>query len=262
MNARETVPSPAGRRPFVDLRGVSLTLASGASLVRDITLAVPEGQTTVLLGRSGSGKTTVLRLINAIAMPTAGEVVVAGRSTADWDPIELRRRTGYVIQEGGLLPHYTVERNVGLVPSLLGWPPDRIRARVRELLSLVSLDPDEFSARFPHELSGGQRQRVGIARALAADPPLLLCDEPFGALDPITRAEMQREFRALERRLGKTIVFVTHDLREAVALAAHVALLDRGTVAVSGPPDAVLASDHPEARAFARTLEPVEEAAP
>ncbi len=240
---------------MVELRDVDLTLASGAHIIRSISLRVETGATTVLLGRSGSGKTTVLRLINAMAMPTAGEVVVDGRATTAWDPIELRRRTGYVMQAAGLLPHYTVERNVGLVPSLLGDAPDAIAARVRELLALVDLDPDEYAPRYPHELSGGQKQRVGIARALAADPPLLLCDEPFGALDPITRAELQRAFRDLEAEVGKTIVFVTHDVREALLLAKHIVLLDGGRIAMQGTRDEFLASDHPEALAFRDGLE-------
>jgi osmoprotectant transport system ATP-binding protein len=241
---------------MVELRGVSLTLPSGAAIVRDVTFEIPAGGTTVLLGRSGSGKTTLLRLINALAIPTAGEVVVDGTSTAAWDPIRLRRRTGYILQHGGLLPHYTVERNVGLVPALEGVAPAAIRARARELLALVSLDPDEFATRYPSQLSGGQRQRVGIARALAADPPLLLCDEPFGALDPITRTELQREFRGLQHKLGKTIVFVTHDLREALLLATRIVLLRDGEVAFDGAPDEFLASADGEARAFQITLDP------
>src|SRR5262249_14403227 len=160
------------------------------------------------------GKTTSLKLINRLLTHSQGEVHIEGRSIEDWDPIRLRRHIGYVIQESGLFPHFTVERNIALVPRLEGWPPERIAGRVRDLLGLVGLDP-ELASRYPRQLSGGQRQRVGVARALAADPPILLLDEPFGALDPITRADMQREFQALEQRLHKTIVFVTHDLREA-----------------------------------------------
>lgn len=239
---------------MVEFRGVSLTLATGATLVADVSFTAPTGGTTVLLGRSGSGKTTLLRLINALALPTAGEVVVDGVATTAQDPIALRRRTGYILQEGGLLPHYTVERNVGLVPALLGRDPTETRARVRELLALVELPPDELAGRYPHELSGGQRQRVGIARALAADPPLLLCDEPFGALDPITRAELQRQFRDLQRELGKTIVFVTHDLREAMLLGTQLVLLRAGRVVFAGPPAELAASADPEARAFVDAL--------
>lgn len=223
-------------------------------VVRGVDLEVPRGATTVLLGRSGSGKTTLLRLVNRLLVPSAGEVRVEDRATTAWDAIELRRRTGYVMQEAGLLPHYTVARNVALVPELLGWERARIDARVRELLELVSL-PEALAGRYPHQLSGGQRQRVGVARALAADPPLLLCDEPFGALDPITRGELQREFRALAATLGKTILFVTHDVREALILGDQIALLGEGTLLACAPPAAFRASDHPEARAFLASLE-------
>src|SRR5918993_1626284 len=164
-----------------------------------LDLEVRRGETLVLLGESGCGKTTTLRLINGLLLPTSGEVVVEGKATGAWDKITLRRRAGYVIQEAGLFPHFTVGRNVSLVPTLEGWPEERVRERVRELLSLVGLDPEKFAERLPRELSGGQRQRVGVARALAADPPLLLLDEPFGALDPLTRAALQREFSALQR---------------------------------------------------------------
>jgi len=211
----------------IEFRNVSYGLDSERVLLRELSLEVRRGETLVLLGRSGSGKTTTLKLVNRLLEPTAGEVRVEGRATTDWDAIRLRRRIGYVIQEVGLFPHFTVERNVGLVPAVEGWPADRIRARVRELLELVGLDP-AWGARTPRELSGGQRQRVGVARALAADPPILLLDEPFGALDPLTRADLQREFRALEQRLGKTVVFVTHDLREALALGSRIALLEAG----------------------------------
>ncbi len=177
-----------------------------------------------------------------------------GRRTVDWDPIRLRRRIGYVIQEVGLLPHWTVARNVGLVPSLEGWPPERIRARVEELLRLVGLEPEQFTSRRPQELSGGQRQRVGVARALAADPPILLMDEPFGALDPVTRAELQGEFRALAARLNKTIVFVTHDVREALLLAARIALMADGKLVAIHPPKEFLRAPEREVQAFVRAL--------
>ena len=183
------------------------------TIIPDLNLTVERGETVVLLGESGCGKTTTLKLINRLLTPSAGKVLVEGKPTTAWDPIELRRRTGYVIQEGGLFPHFTIARNVGLVPGLLGWDKTRTDERVREMLSLVGLDPDNFAARYPRELSGGQRQRVGVARALAADPPLLLLDEPFGALDPITRASLQREFATLTKRLDKTAVLVTHDVR-------------------------------------------------
>ncbi len=212
----------------IECRGVEYRLSQGRALLSAIDLRVERGETLVLLGRSGSGKTTLLKLINRMLEPTAGEVLVDGRATLAWDPIRLRRSIGYVIQEGGLFPHFSVERNVAVVPQLEGWPAEKVRARVRELLQLVGLEPAEFAGRKPHQLSGGQRQRAGVARALAADPPFLLMDEPFGALDPITRAEMQQEFRGLASRLQKTIVFVTHDLREALLLGTRIALLDAG----------------------------------
>lgn len=211
----------------------------------------------VLLGRSGSGKTTLLRLINAMLLPSEGQVLVQGRATREWDAIRLRRGIGYVIQEAGLFPHFTVAENVALVPTLERWERARISARVDELLTLVGLNLREFAGRRPHELSGGQRQRVGVARALAADPPILLMDEPFGALDPVTRAELQREFSALARRLGKTIVFVTHDLREALLLGTRIVLLEKGRIVADAPPQEFLRLDHPEVRAFAASLEAV-----
>ena len=223
-------------------------------IVLRISLEIPQGETLVLLGRSGSGKTTLLKLINGMLLPSNGEVLVDGRSTAAWDPIRLRRGIGYVIQDAGLFPHFTVAENVGLVPSLEKWDRCRTAVRVGELLTLVGLDPSEFAARRPRELSGGQRQRVGVARALAADPPILLMDEPFGALDPVTRAELQREFSALAQRLGKTIVFVTHDLHEALLLASRIVLLESGRIVASAPPQEFLRLDHPEVRAFTASL--------
>jgi osmoprotectant transport system ATP-binding protein len=222
----------------------------GRRLVEGVSFTVGQGETLVLLGRSGSGKTTTLKLINRLLEPTAGEVLVAGQRASDLDATRLRRRIGYVIQEIGLFPHFTVERNVGLVPRLEGWPPARSAARVREMLALVGLDASTFGARYPHELSGGQRQRVGVARALAADPPLLLLDEPFGALDPITRVELQREFRALENRLGKGMVFVTHDVREGLLLGTRIGLMHEGRLVFVGTPEEFRQSEHPEVRAF------------
>lgn len=252
MNAK-----PAISHDFlIEFRGVGYRINDipSHSVVSNVSLAVPRGETLILLGRSGSGKTTLLRLINRMLLPTEGQVLVEGCSTSDADPIHLRRRIGYVIQDAGLFPHYTVAQNVALVPALEKWDSARIRARIHELLHLVGLDPAEFSDRRPRELSGGQRQRVGVARALAADPPILLMDEPFGALDPVTRSELQREFRALARRLGKTIVFVTHDLREALLLGSRIALLHNGVLAALASPQEFLRLDHPEVRAFVASL--------
>jgi osmoprotectant transport system ATP-binding protein len=234
----------------VEFRDVSLEVGGGRAIIERVSFEVRRGETLVLLGRSGSGKTTTLKLINRLLEPTSGEVRVEDRATADWDAIKLRRRIGYVIQETGLFPHFTVEQNVALVPRLEGWSADRTLARVRELLSLVGLSYDEFARRYPAQLSGGQRQRVGVARALAADPPVILMDEPFGALDPLTRAELQREFASLKTRLKKTIVFVTHDVREAFALATRIGLFKGGHLVELATPDEFAESDEPEARAF------------
>ena len=227
---------------------------AGAPVIDALDLEVRRGETLVLLGESGCGKTTTLRLVNRLLEPTAGEVLVEGRDTRAWDAIELRRRTGYVIQDAGLFPHFTVGRNAALVPTLEGWEEERVNARVEELLKLVGLDPERFAERLPAELSGGQRQRVGVARALAADPPLLLLDEPFGALDPLTRAALQREFAALQKRLNKTVIFVTHDVREALMLGTRVALMSAGRIVLLDTPAAFLRSDEPHARAYRETL--------
>jgi osmoprotectant transport system ATP-binding protein len=241
---------------LIEFREVSFQINGipGREVISGISLGIAEGETVVLLGRSGSGKTTLLRLINAMLLPTRGQVLVQGRATADWDPIRLRRGIGYVIQEAGLFPHFTVAENVGLVPTLEKWDPRRTAVRVGELLTLVGLDATEFAVRRPRELSGGQRQRVGVARALAADPPILLMDEPFGALDPVTRAQLQREFRGLAQRLGKTIVFVTHDLREALLLASRIVLLEGGRIVAAAAPQDFIHLDHPEVRAFTTAL--------
>ncbi|MGH7548740.1 MAG: ATP-binding cassette domain-containing protein [Gemmatimonadales bacterium] len=234
----------------LEVRGLGYELPTGRALVDGVSFTVGAGETLVLLGRSGSGKTTTLKLINRLLEPTAGDVRVAGERTVAVPVTRLRRRIGYVIQEIGLFPHFTVGDNVGLVPRLEGWPAPRIATRVRELLALVGLDPEVFAGRYPHQLSGGQRQRVGVARALAADPTLLLLDEPFGALDPITRVELQREFRSLEGRLGKAMVFVTHDVREGLMLATRIGLMYGGRLVFLGTPEEFRAADHPECQAF------------
>ena len=245
--------------PAIEFKRVTYSVdrSGHRGIVHDIRFSVAFGQTLVLLGRSGSGKTTLLKLINRLLVPSAGQVTVLGRPTTDWDPIRLRRGIGYVIQDAGLFPHFTVAENIALVPSLEKWDAPRTAARVDELLSLVGLEPAKYCNRRPHQLSGGQRQRVGVARALAADPPILLMDEPFGALDPVTRAELQREFSALARRLGKTIVFVTHDLREALLLASRIILLENGGIIADAAPQEFPRIDHPEVRAFTASLTPL-----
>ncbi len=215
-------------RPAVEFSHVTYRIPDGRVLLADLNFSVAAGETLVLLGRSGSGKTTALKLINRLLIQHDGQVLVQGKSTAEWDLIRLRRGIGYAIQDVGLFPHMTVERNVGLVPQLERWPAEKIKARVEELLELVGLPAEQYRARYPHQLSGGQRQRVGMARALAADPPILLMDEPFGALDPLTRADIQREFKSLQQRLAKTVVFVTHDVQEAMLLASRIAVMDAG----------------------------------
>jgi len=249
---------PAIDETIIEFREVTYRVKGRLEpLVKDLSLTANSSETLVLLGRSGSGKTTLLRLINRMLVPSDGRVLVEGKSTTDWDPIRLRRHIGYVIQDAGLFPHFTVAENVGLVPRLENWDPSRIAARTAELLSLVGLEPREFAQRRPAQLSGGQRQRVGVARALGADPSILLMDEPFGALDPVTRAELQHEFSELARRLGKTIVFVTHDLREALVLASRIVLLQAGRIVASAPPQEFLRIDHPEVKAFTASLQTV-----
>ena len=224
------------------------------ALVSGLSLKVEAAQTLVLLGRSGSGKTTALRLINGLIRPTEGRVLVEGKSTDQWDPIRLRRKIGYVIQEVGLFPHFTVSQNVGLVPMLDGWNEPDVERRTDELLTKVGLDTALLRERYPHQLSGGQRQRVGVARALAADPPYLLMDEPFGALDPITRTEIQREFLNIRGSLGKTIVFVTHDVREGLLLADQLGVLEGGRLVWSGTPEQFRRSDDASAAPFLECL--------
>jgi osmoprotectant transport system ATP-binding protein len=238
----------------IEFRSVSFTTAQGRVLLHEISLAVEAGTTTVLLGRSGSGKTTLLRTVNRMVEPTSGDVSLQGTSTRDADLVALRRGIGYVIQETGLFPHFTVERDVALVLEAQGSPrADRIR-RSHELLTAVGLDPSTFARRYPHQLSGGQRQRVGLARALAAEPSALLMDEPFGALDPLTRAEMQDMLRALLARLRKTVLLVTHDLDEALYLGDQIALLQEGKLIACLPPQKFLESSQPEIQAYIRAF--------
>ena len=230
--------------PAIEFSKVTYRVPGGPVLLSELTLQIEAGETFVLLGRSGSGKTTALKLINRLLEHQEGELRVDGKATQVWDPIRLRRHIGYTIQEVGLFPHMTVERNASLVPELEGWPAEKTRARVDELMNLVGLPPREFGGRYPRQLSGGQRQRVGLVRALAGDPPILLMDEPFAALDPLTRAEMQREFRALQQRLHKTVVFVTHDVQEAMLLASRIAVLDSGKLlGVYSPADFMKSKD-------------------
>jgi osmoprotectant transport system ATP-binding protein len=222
-------------------------------VLRGVTLSVAAGEVVALVGRSGSGKTTMLRLVNRMLTASRGVVRVGGRPVEEWDPIDLRRQTGYVIQEVGLFPHFTVAENIAVLPHLLDWSESRTAARVDELLALVGLGAAEFRHRRPHELSGGQRQRVGLARALAADPPVLLMDEPFGALDPITRAELHREFTRLQRAMPRTVLVVTHDLGEAFALADRVAVLDAGEIVACGAPNDLRTSSHPTVKTLVDT---------
>jgi osmoprotectant transport system ATP-binding protein len=243
---------PAASSPAIEFREVCYSVA-GTQVLSGFDLHVQNGETLVLLGRSGSGKTTSLKLVNRLLSPTSGDVRVKGVSNAEADVIRLRRSIGYVIQDVGLFPHFTVERNIGLVPKIEGWTNDRIKARVQELLQTVGLAADT-ATRYPHQLSGGQRQRVGVARALAADPEILLMDEPFGALDPLTRDELQREFLLLQQRLHKTVVFVTHDLREALRLGTRIALMEAGRLVTVLSPVEFLRSTDSLAAAYVRAF--------
>jgi len=238
--------------PVIEFRDVCYRVA-GTQVLSGFNLQVRSGETLVLLGRSGSGKTTSLKLVNRLLSPTSGDVRVKGVSNSEGDVIRLRRGIGYVIQDVGLFPHFTVERNIGLVPRIEGWPEERIGGRVQELLQTVGLSAD-VASRYPHQLSGGQRQRVGVARALAADPEILLMDEPFGALDPLTRDELQREFLLLQQRLHKTVVFVTHDLREALRLGSRIALMEAGRLVTVLEPREFLQSSDPLASAYVRAF--------
>lgn len=238
--------------PVIEFRDVSYRVG-GNQVLSGFNLQVERGETLVLLGRSGSGKTTTLKLVNRLVLPSSGTILVNGAQNDQTDIIRLRRGIGYVIQEAGLFPHFTVARNIGLVPKLDGWSRERIGSRVAEMLQLVGLGP-EFAQRYPHQLSGGQRQRVGVARALAADPEILLMDEPFAALDPLTRDELQREFLLLQRRLHKTVLFVTHDLREALRLGSRIALMEAGKLVTVLSPQEFVKSDDPWAAAYVRAF--------
>jgi osmoprotectant transport system ATP-binding protein len=237
----------------IEFRDVRLKRGA-VDVLRGLSLAVDRGETLALVGRSGAGKSTILKSINGLLPPDAGEVEVRGRTTAAWDPFELRRSIGYVLQEVGLFPHLTVGDNVAVVPRLLGWDEARIATRVDDLMRLVGLGGDDFRRRSPQELSGGQRQRVGVARALAADPPILLMDEPFGALDPVTRAELHQEFRRIQSEVRKTIVLVTHDMAEAMALASRIGVLADGVLIALDEPRAIASSRDPRVRAMLRPL--------
>jgi osmoprotectant transport system ATP-binding protein len=248
------MPNQDNHETLVEFRDVSFAVNGGRPIIDRLSLLVEQGETLVLLGESGCGKTTTLRLVNRLLTPTSGKVLVEGKATTEWDVIRLRRRTGYVIQEAGLFPHFTVKQNVALVPKLEDWNESRVGQRVGELLSLVGLEAEKFADRYPRELSGGQRQRVGVARALAADPPLLLMDEPFGALDPLTRSSLQKEFAELKSSLGKTVIFVTHDVREALMLGSRIALMDAGRIVLLDTPAGFLSSKNELAQSYLETL--------
>jgi osmoprotectant transport system ATP-binding protein len=232
----------------VEFSHVSFGHRAGAPILDDFTLTIGADETLVLVGSSGAGKTTLLKLVNRMLVPDAGAVYVQDRDTRDWDPIRLRRRIGYVIQEVGLFPHLSVRDNVAVVPRLDAWSEERVAARVDELLRLVGLPPEEYADRWSDELSGGQRQRVGVARALAADPPILLMDEPFGALDPVTRRQLRDEFRRIQARLRKCVMLVTHDIGEATALGDRIGVIDRGRLIWCGPPHQIAAATDPRVR--------------
>ena len=244
----------AGTETAVEFQRVDFAIA-GTKILDDLNLQIKRGETLVLLGESGCGKTTTLKLINRLIEPTSGKVLVEGKSTLEWNAISLRRSIGYVLQEAGLFPHFTIAENVALIPGLENWSEEKKQSRVAEMLELVGLDKSKFGDRLPHELSGGQRQRVGVARALAADPKILLLDEPFGALDPITRNNLQNEFAGLARDLGKTTVFVTHDLREAMLLGTRIALMEKGRIVWLETPENFRNADLPLAKAYLETIE-------
>ncbi len=240
--------NPEPQSPAIEFRDVSYTPPGGMQILDRFALTIAAGEVLALVGKSGAGKTTLLKLVNRLVLPDAGTVLVNGRDTREWDPIGLRRSIGYVIQEVGLFPHMTVGDNICVVPRLEGWDAARRQARAAELLDLVGLPPSLFVHRWPDQLSGGQRQRVGVARALAADPRVLLMDEPFGALDPVTRSELNGEFRRIQERLRKTVILVTHDMGEALSLADRVAVLDAGALIGCEPPHAIVESSDPRIR--------------
>jgi osmoprotectant transport system ATP-binding protein len=242
--------------PGIDFRDACFTHARGIAVLDLFTLTVSPGEVVALVGGSGAGKTTTLKLVNRLLLPASGDVQVLERSTRDWDPIRLRRLVGYVIQDVGLFPHLRVAENIAVVPRLEGWDGPRIDARVNELLDLIGLPPDTYASRWPDELSGGERQRVGVARALAADPPVLLMDEPFGALDPVTRRQLQGEFRRIQSQLKKTVLLVTHDMAEAMTLADRIGVLEGGRLIWSGPARDIVDSGDPRVRRFVDTTGP------
>lgn len=238
----------------IELINVGYSINANQWLVKDLSLKVVVGETLVLLGQSGSGKTTTLKLINQLRRASCGEMFILGKNINDWDITKLRRQIGYVIQEGGLFPHYTVEKNIALLPELTAWSKADIKNRVQELMELIGLSYQEFANRYPHQLSGGQRQRVGVARALALDPPIILLDEPFGALDPIIKNQLQNEFARWQQSLNKTAVLVTHDIQEAFKLADKIGLMVDGKLVVFGTKEDLLNSQHIEAKAFMECL--------
>jgi osmoprotectant transport system ATP-binding protein len=240
--------------PAIAFERVSFAHPGHPPVLAEVDLAIEAGGVVALVGRSGAGKSTLLRLVNRLALPDAGHVRVEGRDTRDWDPIALRRRTGYVLQEVGLFPHLTIGENITLIARVEGWAAARIADRLSALLSLVDL-PESLASRWPDQLSGGQRQRVGVARALMLDPPLLLMDEPFGALDPLTRLELHRQFREIQARVRKTVLLVTHDLREAQAMADRIGVLDEGRLASIGTLPELMTSEHPFTRRLLETLD-------
>ena len=238
----------------IEFRGVTFSRGAESPVLHDVSLTIETGAVVALVGRSGAGKTTILKLVNRLLLPDRGDVVVQGQSTRAWDPIVLRRRIGYVLQDVGLFPHLTIGDNIAVIPRLEKWPEARTRARVLELLQLVGLPAERFESRWPDELSGGQRQRVGVARALAVDPPVMLMDEPFGALDPVTRTELHAEFHRIQEQVRKTVVVVTHDMGEAFALADRIGVVDDGAIIAFERPDEIRTSGDPRVRRLLESI--------